>query len=422
MSVQLLDFMTLNNTFEVFQSGFRALHSTETALLKVTNDLLLAADSGNCSMLVLLDLSSAFDTVDHAILIKRLETWVGIENTALNLFRSYLADRSFSVMIGEASSSPVPLSCGVPQGSILGPLLFSIYMLPLGNIIRTHNIHFHCYADDTQLYIPLQPGVSGSLSSLLACLSDIKDWMSNNFLQLNETKSEILLFGPPNSTQPFIPELGSLSQNVKESARNLGVIFDSALTFNPQVTRVVQTCYFQLRNISRIKSFLSPADLEKVIHAFISSRLDYCNSIYSGLCKKSISRLQLVQNSAARLLTNAKKREHITPILATLHWLPVTYRIDFKILLLTFKALNGQAPQYVSDMLAPYKPKRPLRSADKALLEAPTAHLIGKGGRAFKIRAPKLWNALPVNIRLAKSVSCFKSLLKTHLYIKAFPN
>ena len=182
----------------------------------------------------------------------------------------------------------------------------------------------------------------------------------------------------------------------------------------------MQTCYFQLRNIAKIKSFLSAADLEIVIHAFISSRLDYCNSIYSGLCKKAISRLQLVQNSAARLLTNSRKRDHITPILASLHWLPVSDRIDFKILLITFKAVNGQAPKYVSDMLDPYIPARCLRSSDKGLLETPTENLVTKGGRAFAVRAPRLWNALPVDLRRATSVSSFKSLLKNYLYAKTF--
>ena len=321
VSNQLISFMNFNSVFEKFQSGFRTLHSTETALLKVTNDLLLAADIGDCSVLFLLDLSSAFDTVDHLILIERLEHWVGIKDAALDWLTSYLTGRSFSVVIGEASSTRAPFTCGVPQGSILGPLLFSIYMLPLGNIIRNHAISFHCYADDTQLYIPLKSG-SGNISHLLACLTDIKHWMTQNFLQLNKSKSEIILFSPPSHTLPLQSQLGPLSANVKTSARNLGVIFDSNLSFNKHVTTAVQSCFFQLRNISKIKSFLSTANLEIVIHSFISSRLDYCNSLYSGLNKKTISRLQLIQNSAARLLTNTRKREHITPILAALHWLP----------------------------------------------------------------------------------------------------
>ena len=175
-----------------------------------------------------------------------------------------------------------------------------------------------------------------------------------------------------------------------------------------------------MRNIAKIKSFLSASDLEIVIHALISSRLDYCNSIYSGLNKKSISRLQMIQNSAARLLTNTKKRDHITPILAGLHWLPVSARCDFKILLITYKALNGLAPTYILDMLSPHNPNRTLRSTDKALLNIPRTNLVTRGDRAFAARAPKLWNTLPIHLRLAPSVPIFKSHLKTYLYTQCF--
>ena len=177
--------MNTYDVFEKFQSGFCARHSTETALIKVTKDLLLTADAGDCSILILLDLSSAYGTVDHSILLNHLEKWVGIRDNTLRWFKSHLYDRSFSVAMGNASSSVAPLTCGVPQGSILGSLLFSIYMLPLGDIINKHKIQYHCYADDTHIYVPLKTGEGGNSYHLLSCLSDIKRWMSQNLLQLN---------------------------------------------------------------------------------------------------------------------------------------------------------------------------------------------------------------------------------------------
>lgn len=133
---------------------------------------------------MLLDLSAAFDTVDHEILISRLEQWVGIRGIALEWFRSYLADRTFCVSLGDSVSSSAPLSCGVPQGSVLGPLLFSLYLLPLGSILRKHGISFHFYADDSQLYVPLGKGGVHSVGLLLECLSDIKAWMSLNLFKI----------------------------------------------------------------------------------------------------------------------------------------------------------------------------------------------------------------------------------------------
>lgn len=241
VSYQLLAFMCHNNIFEKFQSGFRAFHSTETALLKVSNDLFLAADRGESSILILLDLSAAFDTVDHAILIDRLRNWVGIRDTALGWFYSYLLDRTFAVSIGNFISSKSPVTCGVPQGSILGPVLFSVYMLPLGHIIQRHNVSFHCYADDTQIYLPLRPADPGGLAAVFDCLKDINSWMAQNFLHLNNSKTEIILFGSPHTFSQLQHHLGPLSANIKSSARNLGVTLDSNLTFDPHIKQVVQS-------------------------------------------------------------------------------------------------------------------------------------------------------------------------------------
>ncbi len=417
---QLKSFLDEFSIFEKFQSGFKPRHSTETALLRVSNDLLLAVDSGNSAVLVLLDLTLAFDMVSHSILLSRLEECVGIKGIALKWFQSYLTDRSFSVHLGEFSSSAAPLSCGVPQGSILGPMLFSLYMLPLGDIFRKHNISFHCYADDVQIYLPVKTSDKASFMSLLNCLRDFKTWLDQNFLCLNENKTEIVVFGHPGNLSACVDALGHLGLYVRPFTRNLGVIFDSTFKFEKQISSVVKASFFQLRLLAKVKPYLPRKEFESVIHAFITSRLDYCNSLYVGLDQSSLQRLQLVQNAAARLLTGTKKYEHITPVLASLHWLPVRFRIEFKLLLIVFKILHGLAPAYLSELLHVHTPVRALRSSNQVLLDVPRARLKNKGDRAFSVVAPKLWNSLPVHIRTAQSVGIFKSFLKTHLFFLAF--
>ena len=283
-------------------------------LIKVVNDIRLNSDTGNISVLVLLDLSAAFDTVDHSILLHRLEKWVGLSDTLLHWFRSYLQDRDYFVSIGNFVSQKVNMMCGVPQGSILGPLLFNLYMLPLGKLLRDNNIDYHNYADDTQIYIALSPADYSPIDSLYHCISLINDWMSHNFLQLNKDKTEVVVFGPNKNERIKVSAyLKSLSLQTTNQARNLGVILDADLHFENQINLLTKSAYYHLKNIARIRGLLSKPDLEKLIHAFISNRLDYCNRLYTGLPKKTLQKLQRVQNAAARVLTKKQKiRPHHT--------------------------------------------------------------------------------------------------------------
>ncbi len=164
---------------------------------------------------------------------------------------------------------------------------------------------------------------------------------------------------------------------------------------------------------------LHVSDAEKLVHAFLTSRLDYCNALLGGCPASSINKLQVVQNAAARVLTRSRKYDHITPILQSLHWLPIKFCINYKILLLTYKALNGLAPAYLTSLLSCYNPSRSLRSQNSGLLVVHIAKST-KGGRAFSHLAPKLWNSLPDNIWGSDTLSLFKSRLKTHLFSQAF--
>lgn len=390
---------------ENFQSGFKPLHSTETALLKVLNDIFLATDSGKSVLLVLLDLTAAFDTVHHEVLLHHLEYYVGITGPELSWFRSYLSDRMVCVQMSGYSSDFLHFPWGVPQGSILGPLLFCIYIMPLGDILRKYDIDFHLYADDCQLYLPLDEASDRSILKVLDCLCEVKTWMMENFLSLNEGKTEVVLFGPSRYTDSSMVDCGELTPYLKDIVVNLGVKIDTDLCFRDHVNGVVASSFYNLRRLAKVKPFLTRHDLEIVLQAFITSCLDYCNSILFGVSHGVLLRLQLVQNAAGRFLEGKRKFDHVMPILAALHWLPVFYRIYFKILLLVCKALNGLTPKYLAEMLHPYVPTRALRSEDLSLLVVPRTQLKMRGDRAFSVAAPKLWNELPLYIRQSSSVA-----------------
>uniref|UniRef100_A0A3B4AU93 NADPH:adrenodoxin oxidoreductase, mitochondrial n=1 Tax=Periophthalmus magnuspinnatus TaxID=409849 RepID=A0A3B4AU93_9GOBI len=210
-------------------------------------------------------------------------------------------------------------------------------------------------------------------------MTDIKHWFSQNFLHLNESKTECILFG--SKCFDVVPDLGFSLQHV----RNLGVKLDEYLHFDKHIDGVVKASFFQLHLLAKVKSFLCQADMEKAMHAFISSRIDYCNALYIGVNQYTLQRLQLVQNAAARPLTNTRKHSHITLVLYSFHWLPVHFRIDFKLLMFVFKALHGLAPLYLCKLLTAHTPNRALRSASQHLLEVPRTKRKLWGDRSFSV-------------------------------------
>ena len=253
-------------------------------------------------MLILLDLSAAFDTVDHTILLTGLQH-IGLSGAVHKWFTSYLTDRTFMVSLDTCSSRVHKITCGVPQGSILGPVLFNLYMLPLGGVIRRHGVTFHSYADDTQLYISMSPDDTRPMDALFNCILDIKSWKAENFLQLNQGKTEVLVLGPEAQREKLLPKLQSMSFNPSAQVKDMGVLLDSELTFIPHIKNITKIGFYHLKNIARIRPILPRVNTETLMHAFITSRIDYCNALLSGLPKKNISALQLLQISAAHVLT-----------------------------------------------------------------------------------------------------------------------
>ena len=198
--------------------------------------------------------------------------------------------------------------------------------------------------------------------------------------------------------------------------RNLGVEFDSDLSFNQHISNICRSSFHLIRHLRKIRPSLDLNSSKLLANALVSSKLDYCNSLLYNLPNTSINRLQRVQNSLARVVIPSSKRSyHITPTLAELHWLPVKKRIEFKIAAITYKVLQNKQPSYLFEILEPYSPPRDLRSSDKVLLTKPLIKS-ALGRRSFSYAAPHIWNMLPDYLRNATSLSSFASQLKTHFF------
>ena len=419
VSIRLEKYLDQNNLCPPMQSAYRRFHSTETALIKIQSDLLSNLDNKKMSALVLLDLSAAFDTIDHGILLSRLKSRYGIHGSALEWFKSYLTGRSQCVKINSSSSKETHLPFGVPQGSILGPILFTLYTSPMSDIAKRHRIDHHFYADDTQLYVALE---NTNHQRLNVCIENIRNWMVQNKLKVNDSKTELLLIGSSYSLRscPSISVIvGDQSIASSEFVVNLGSIFDQKLTMSKFVARKVSESMYHLKTISKIRKYLNRQSAQILVQAMVLSRLDYCNSLLVGISKDPLRRLNTVQHYAARVICRAPYTQNASPLMFQLHWLPVEFRIKFKVLVNVFKCLHEESPQYLSDLISIRTNCRTLRSSSGIVLKQ-TRTRTNFGKRAFCQSGPEMWNSLPENLRCVSSLLKFRKLLKTHLFSIAY--
>ena len=425
---QLNDHVNSNNLHSHHQSAYKANFSTETALCLLVNNLLWAMERGEISIMVGLDLSAAFDTVDHEVLVSVLHHNYGIEDTALTWIKSYLKDRKMHVQIDNVTSSVKTFNYSVPQGSCLGPVLFNAYASTITDCINPDQ-DLGGYADDHYLRDSFKPSIPDAESKCVKRMETTVDsllqWMSANSLKVNADKTEITVFGSFKTlTKTNVNQLriGDQQISTNHKLKYLGVVLDNSLTFQDHINAKCKTAIWNIRKINKIRQFLDLKTAKLLASALVLSHLDYANSILCGLPNSTINKLQHVQNWAAKVVLKQTKYDSSTAALYTLHWLPVRQRINFKILCMIHKCLNNAAPEYLSCLIRVKIFERQTRLANTSAitLEVPFTRRSTFAQRAFSVYGPHLWNKLPVDIRQIQIYSLFKKLLKTFLFNEHF--
>ena len=396
--------------------GYKKHHSTETMMLGVVNDVLTGFEDDKCTVMIFLDLSAAFDTIDIDKLTEILEEEIGLGGTALKWCKSFLTNRTQRVKINGQYSDKLEVKYGSVQGSVLGPKFFNIYVRSQPKVFLNCGFETSSFADDSNgmktFSIKFQYNVLKN--DVATCVNNVVQWMNAQFLKINPDKTEIILFHPDWMKSQVIiggTMIGGECIRFSQLVKNVGVWLDCNMNLNMHVNKIVAQCYRLLRNLGRVRNLISVKDTETLVHAVISSRLDHCNSILINISKSNLFKLQKVQNAAARLVVRGKKRQSMSGVLHDLHWLRVESRIIFKLLLIVHKCIRGQCS---SNLNIQYKSHCCRPQEEMMLATKPMNSKYGR--RTFDYVAPRLWNALPTHVRCEEDVDRFKTMVKTILF------
>ncbi|CAB3993932.1 Hypothetical predicted protein [Paramuricea clavata] len=373
-------------------------------------------DKKKLSALVLLDLSKAFDSINHQRLLHKLSN-VGASKSTVNWFRSYLTDRFQSTRINSTLSDPLPITYGVPQGAILSPLLFCIYLNDLP--CASYNGDLESYVDDTKtlLSFPLTEADTG-IKNLEEDLHKIASWCRENNLLVNPDKTKFMIIG----TRQLMNELdvnisisfmGKILEPV-DFAKDLGLLMDSHLSYDKHISNLVSSCLYKLCQINRVKNNFDKGTLTMIITSLVISKLLYCSTVWSNTTCTNIKKLQSIQNFACKIITGSKKYDHVSPLLQNLEWLTVDKLLYFRDAVMTFKCMNNLAPKYLCDMFEKRSCIHNRSTRNCNSIQIPLFKTAA-GQRSFAFRGASIWNNLDTELKKCTSLKTFKSQLKEHL-------
>ena len=414
---QLYEFLNANNLLSKHQFGFRPQHSTLAALIQMCDAWYENMDNGELNGVVFIDIRKAFDSINHNILLRKMKEQFGISNIELKLFESYLSDREQVSFVNGAMSAPKRIVCGVPQGSILGPLLFLLYINDLPDCLEKSTPCL--YADDSQIFSSAKDCVELN-ANLNHDLNNVSQWLVNNKLQHHSTKTKLMYVGsnhnlakidnefPVMINDQLIPRVHSISC--------LGVKLDETLNWDEHIEMVCKKVGAGIGILKRIKPYVPANTLISIYNALIQPYFDYCSPLW-GVCNKTLrDNLQKFQNRAARIIAGASYEIRSADVLRTLDWENLETRWHLTKAKFLYKVLSNSAAPTLKDsfisrntLLNNYN----LRNSQTDLtLPKPNREFLK---RTFKYCGAYLWNNLPLEAKQAQSIYLFKSCIKQNL-------
>lgn len=401
------------------QSGFRKMHSCETALLGITDDIFRGTDQGLVTVLVLLDFSKAFDTLNHDMLLAILK-YFRFGQTTITFFQNYFENRYQSVKICQNLSSPLEISSGVPQGSILGPLLYTLYTSNFNKYISSCSMHL--YADDTQIYRSFcTVDIDAEITRINADVSALVKVSKDHALNINAKKSSVLVFGPVRNRLVVLPRINIHVDGQQitptDSAKNLGLTFDYCLRFKPHINNCLRTAYANLKAIYNNRHYLNPKIKTILCESLVLSRFNFCDSVYGPCLDASDKRrIQVIQNSCLRLIFGIRRRHSISHKLVHTGWLNMSNRRRLHSACLFHKIVINKTPSYLSRKITYRSDVHNVNVRFKGSL-TPPQHRTEFFKRSFSYQITNIYNGIPSELKNLTHLQ-FKKSFKNRLLVQ----
>lgn len=405
---QITSFVDSHNMLNRFQSGFRKKHSTSSMLLEVVDNIYIELDKKHAVLMLFLDFSKAFDCVNHRILLHKLAKYFSFHSTAISLINSYLTNRKQYVVVNNINSDLLTVHCGVPQGSLLGPLLFSLFINDLPLCLSDASCRL--YADDAQLYIS---GPMSQLNPLIAKLNDDLDgvlfWAKRNCLKLNEKKTQAMIVCSRKIDYSSISriKMNNFVIPFVNKVKNLGVIFNSAFTWNDHIFYISQKVYCTLRKLWKLSVYLNTWVKRKLVNSLIVPHFLYCDVVFCGMKFGELSTLKTIFNACTRFVGNRRKYDHISDISKLILGFDFENFLNLRYTIYLKKILLKQTPSYLSDKIVL---GRSLRNLNITI----PRHVTEMRHRSFFIKIPVLWNSLPLSIRREHNLRKYVELCREY--------